>query len=143
MTYIRVEIDKKTKMLIMIFLIASLFFSESWIMHGFRLLLLLLLVLFFRVRYKLDIEEGRIRYGIYFSRFRLYEKLINSDSIKSITFKRAGWAQKKVVINRKGHNMSLLYYEPSEIYEELERFAAANKIAVKKTRDYKLLEKYY
>ncbi|TYR73999.1 hypothetical protein FZC79_16215 [Rossellomorea vietnamensis] len=143
MTYTRAEQGKTTKMLIIFFLITSLFFTESSILQGFRSLLLLFLVLPLWLSYKLTIEEGRIRYGIYFFRFRLYEKIVKSESIKSIIFKRTGWSTKKAVINRRGHNIWVIYYEPAEIYEELESFAAENGIAVKKTRDYKLLEKYY
>ncbi|MGD6802810.1 hypothetical protein [Rossellomorea aquimaris] len=143
MTYTRVEKGKTTKMLILIFMITSLFFTENSIMNGLRWLLLLFLVLSLWMSYKLNIEEGRIRYGIYLFRFRLYEKIVKSESIKSIIFKRTGWSTKKAVINRRGHNIWVIYYEPAEIYEELESFAAENGIAVKKTRDYKLLEKYY
>ncbi|MGD6967477.1 hypothetical protein ACQCVP_13690 [Rossellomorea vietnamensis] len=143
MTYTRAEQGKTTKMLIIFFLITSLFSTESSIIQGFRWLLLLFLVLPLWLSYKLNIEEGRIRYGIYFFRFRLYEKLVKSESIKSIVFKRTGWSRKKAVINRRGHNIWVIFYEPSGIYEELESFANENGIAVKKTRDYKLLEKYY
>lgn len=143
MTYTRVEKAKTTKMLILIIMITSLFFTEYSIMNGFRWLLLLFLVLSLWLSYKLNIEEGRIRFRIYFFRFRLYEKLVKSESIKSIIFKRTGWSRKKAVINRRGPNIWVIFYEPSEIYEELESFANENGIAVKKTRDYKLLEKYY
>ncbi|WP_090871377.1 hypothetical protein [Oceanobacillus limi] len=59
-----------------------------------------------------------------------------------MTFKRAGWGKKCVIIkNHKGFHFRIINFKPEHIYNDLMDFAQNYEIPVSKTKDYLILEK--
>ena len=74
----------------------------------------------------------------------IYRIFLYQENIKKIKFGRIGWSTKNTVIKVKGSfNISIAHFNKEELVLELEQFANTHGIEVQKTKDYRLLEKYY
>jgi hypothetical protein len=144
MTYTRIERPHPSLLIILFLLISSDWFSGNPVLNAFLWLFLVCLVMALGINYQLEVEDHQMCYRLSFLSFRLYKKTMTPDSINSIIFKRADWTKKKAVIKvKKGMNIRVMDYEPTQVFIALHKFTADHGIATKKTRDYKLLEKYY
>jgi hypothetical protein len=144
MTYTRIEKSHTVWIVLLFLLISSDFVSDSWVITILLWLTLIVLVMSLGMKYQLLFEGEQLEFSLFFLSFRIYRQSITPELVKSIIFKRNDWTKKKAVIKmKKGLNIVVLDYKPSDIFNELENFSAAHGISMKKTKDYKLLEKYY
>jgi hypothetical protein len=68
--------------------------------------------------------------------------VVHHYQIKSMKFKRIGWAQKCVIIkNEKGFNFKIANFNPNNIYKDLVDFAKEYDIPISKSKDYLILER--
>jgi hypothetical protein len=94
------------------------------------------------VEYKVEITEGYLTYQIQFFNVPLYKKVVHHHQIKSMKFKRIGWAKKCVMIkNQKGFSFKIANFNPNSIYNDLIDFAKEYDIPISKSKDYLILER--
>lgn len=94
------------------------------------------------VEFKVEIDKDFLTYQILWFQLEIYKKRVHYHEIKSMKFKRIGWAKKCVIIkNEKGFNFRIVNFYPSTIYLDLSNFAKENGIPVSKSKDYIILEK--
>lgn len=94
------------------------------------------------VEFKFEIDERFLTYQILFFHLPIYKKKVHYHDIKSMKFKRIGWAKKCVIIKtEKGFNFRIANFYPRKIYLDLSNFAKENGIPVSKSKDYIILEK--
>lgn len=93
---------------------------------------------------QLTITSNQLEYKIKLFKFTIYHKVLKPENITQVKFGRIGWATKNAVVKvRRGFNFGVAHFYSEQLIDELEEFALANNIEVKKTRDYQLLEKYF
>ncbi|MFJ7735082.1 diguanylate cyclase [Lysinibacillus sp. NPDC097287] len=112
---------------------------------GFMVLtifLSLICVLMFFVKYEFQINEQTLLYRIQLFTFAIYVKQANAKDVQMIHFKRVSWNTRIAIVKLyKGWNMRIALFSPDAVFEELERYAERNNIAINKTKDYKILKK--
>ncbi|MED3917894.1 diguanylate cyclase [Priestia megaterium] len=106
------------------------------------LLAILCLFLFLFLRYEFQIDKDTLTYRTYILWFKVYAKTVKPMDIKRIVFKRLSWKTKLAVVQvEKGWNMRIALFNPPNVFKELETFAHEYDIDIKKTSDYKILDK--
>lgn len=96
------------------------------------------------LRFHLTINVNSLEFKITLFNFSVFRKVLPASEIKIIKFGRQGWASKNAAIKaKKGFGFQASYFKNERIIEDLEGFAAENKIDIKKTKDFLILEKYY
>jgi hypothetical protein len=99
-------------------------------------------VLALLVEFKFEINEGFLTYQILFFNLNLYKKVVHHHQIKSMKFKRIGWAKKCVMIkNEKGFSFKISNFNPNTIYNDLVDFANEYDIPISNSKDYLILDK--
>ncbi|WLR54136.1 hypothetical protein LC048_16945 [Mesobacillus subterraneus] len=138
MTY---SVEKpKTILIIMILMLPTLAFTNKIIYFSAVFILLIISLL----RSYLTIHPEHLEYRMTIFKFTIYRIVLNQNNIKKIQFGRIGWSTKNAVIKVKGSlSISMPQSNKEEFVLELEQFAINHGIKVQKTKDYKLLEKYY
>ncbi|MED3955926.1 diguanylate cyclase [Priestia aryabhattai] len=107
-----------------------------------NLLAILCLFLSLFLRYEFQIDRDTLTYRIYILWFKVYAKTVKPRDIKRIVFKRLSWKSKLAVVKvENGWNMRIALFNPPNVFKELETFAHEYDIDIKKTSDYKILEK--
>lgn len=144
MTYTRIAKSHSAWIVVIFLLINFDIFSGSQLINVIMWLILVWLVMSLGVKYQLRVKGSQLEYSIVFLTLRIYKKALPPSLIKSVIFKRTDWSKKKAVIKLKQKaNIKVLDYQPSTIFTDLESFAVDHGISVAKTKDYKLLERYY
>jgi hypothetical protein len=134
---------KGSKDILHVMIIMSVFILPS-LSYTIRVSILLAMLVITLHKVQLTITPGHLEYKIKLFKFTIYRKLLTPDNIKKIKFGRIGWSTKNAVVKvRRGFNFSIAYFHSEQLINELEEFALATNIAIQKTRDYLLLEKYY
>ncbi|RSD23276.1 hypothetical protein [Mesobacillus subterraneus] len=138
MTY---SVEKpKTIYIILILMLPALSFTDKIIYFTTVFIILLISLL----RSYLTIHPEHLEYRMTIFKYTIYRIVLNKDNIKKIKFGRIGWSTKNAVIKVKGSfNISMTQFNKEEFVLELEQFAITHGIEVQKTKDYKLLERYY
>jgi hypothetical protein len=96
------------------------------------------------LRFHLTFHQGVLEYKITVYQAVIYRKVLPSEEIRLIKFGRAGWSTKTATVKvKRGVGFKVSYFNNPRIIEELEEFAEDNRIEIRKTRDYLILEKYY
>lgn len=96
------------------------------------------------LRFHITINEDFLEYKITLFNFAVFRKVFPASEIKRIKFERQGWASKNAAIKaKKGFGFQASYFKNERIIEDLEEFAVENKVDIKKTKDFLILEKYY
>ncbi|MFC3041502.1 hypothetical protein ACFOGI_14735 [Virgibacillus xinjiangensis] len=73
---------------------------------------------------------------------RVYRKMYRSDEVVEMKFLRTGWTRKAATIKVKdGWRVKIENHQPAGIFRELDDFAVRNRIPIRKTKDYHLLER--
>jgi hypothetical protein len=94
------------------------------------------------LRYEFQIDKDTLTYRTYILRFKVYAKTVKPRDIKKIVFKRLSWKTKLAVVKvENGWNMRIALFNPPNVFKELETFAHEYEIDIKKTSDYKILNK--
>ena len=94
------------------------------------------------LRYEFQIDKDTLTYRTYILWFKVYAKTVKPLDIKRIVFKRLSWKTKLAVVQvEKGWNMRIALFNPPNVLKELETFAHEYEIDIKKTSDYKILNK--
>ncbi|MFS2172953.1 hypothetical protein [Priestia megaterium] len=106
------------------------------------LLAILCSFLFLFLRYEFQIDKDTLTYRTYILWFKVYVKTVKPMDIKRIVFKRLSWKAKLAVVKvENGWNMRIALFNPPNVFKELETFAHEYDIDIKKTSDYKILDK--
>lgn len=115
--------------------------GELWMLYYLIPFALFVLISRF-LDFRLEVADGCLTYKIRVFTFTIYHKTVSHQQIKMMTFKRAGWSQKCVIVKHdKGFNFRILNFTPKNIYDELMEFGSRYEIPMNKTKDYLLLEK--
>lgn len=116
-------------------------FSEGLLYVQLTFSVLIFLTIFIQYRFK--IVDGHLIYQLFFLTLPIYKRVIYSNQIIQIKFKRVGWKTKGVIIQiRKGWNIRVVNFVPNDVFVELIDFANKYGITISKTREYLTLEKY-
>jgi hypothetical protein len=128
----------------LLFLVLILFKVEEF-PQGLQILQLVLAFIIsmaLLTEYKVEINEGYLTYQIQLFNLTVYKKVVHHQNIKSMKFKRIGWAQKCVMIkSEKGFPIKIANFNPNNIYQDLIDFATVYDIPISKTKDYLILER--
>lgn len=96
------------------------------------------------LQFHLRIDKNQLEYKISLYKFTFYRKKLAPEQIDKIKFVRIGWTTKDAVIKPKqGLNFRVSHFYNEPIIYNLEEFASENNIEVVKTRDFRILERYY
>ncbi|WP_144510550.1 hypothetical protein [Bacillus sp. FJAT-22090] len=108
----------------------------------YYILLALFLITAFFINYTFTIQSDRLTYEVSVLTTRVYKRVIYPHQLNKIEFKRYGWSTPGALVRvKKGFNMRLVLFSPSEIFRELLTFAYNHEIPTSKTKDYQLLER--
>ncbi|WP_421378529.1 hypothetical protein ACOJQI_13205 [Bacillus salacetis] len=144
MTYTRIEKSHTAWMIFLFLLISSDFLSGNVVITIILWLILFFVVMSLGIKYQLVFVGHQLEFSLFFLSFRIFTKSVTPEQVKSIVFKRSDWTKKKAVIKmERGRNIVVVDYQPAEIFIDLENFGIQHDISLKKTKDYKLLQKYY
>ncbi len=117
----------------------SLELATLWIVPYFSLILL-----FAWVRFYFHIDSDVLKYRIEWFGKPLLKVDVEPEEIKKLSFKRASWKNKAAVVKRKrGLPIRLVVLEDEAGYDRLIAFGEEHGIPIWKSRDYKILEKWY
>ncbi|TGB03431.1 hypothetical protein [Halobacillus salinus] len=117
----------------------SLELATLWIVPYFSLILL-----FAWVRFYFHIDSDVLKYRIEWFGKPLLKVDVAPEEIKKLSFKRASWKNKAAVVKRKrGLPIRLVVLEDEAGYDRLIAFGEEHGIPIRKSRDYKILEKWY
>lgn len=124
---------------LILFLIINNNFSKGLLYVQIAFAVLIFVAIFIQFRFK--IADGHLIYQLCFLTMPIYKKVIYSNQIIQMKFKRVGWKTKGVIIEvRKGFNIRVVNFVPTEVFVELIDFANKYGITISKTRDYLILE---
>lgn len=133
------------QLLIYLLGIDLLLFFGIWgdpILMILTILTALICVLMLFVKYEFEINEQTLLYRIQLFNYTIYVKRANAKDVQMIHFKRVSWNTRIAIVKLfKGWNMRIALFSSVDIFIELERYAERNNIEIKKTKDYKILEK--
>ncbi|WP_096200063.1 hypothetical protein [Bacillus sp. FJAT-45350] len=109
---------------------------------GFLMILLTISLIF--INYKVKIDNDKLEYTVNLHKLQILKKCLKSSQISEIKFKRFGWGKKGAVVKVVDKmNIRVVDFYPPDIYNELIEFANNNNLKIHKTKDYKLLERYF
>lgn len=92
--------------------------------------------------YEFEIEDHTLQYRIKLFHFLMYEKQVNPQDVKAIHFKRTNWTTRLAIVKlHKGFNIRIMLFKPLEIFHQLSLYGERNNIEIRKTEDYKIMEK--
>lgn len=132
-------VPKSTLYILILAILISSFISER-----INIIISLMTFIAILLRFHLTINENFLEYKITLFNFAVLRKVLTASEIKIIKFGRQGWASKNAAIKaKKGFGFQASYFKNERIIEDLEEFAVQNKIDIKKTKDFLILEKYY
>ena len=133
------------QLLIYLLGIDLLLFFGIWgdpILMILTILTALICVLMLFVKYEFEINEQTLLYRIQLFNYTIYVKRANAKDVQMIHFKRVSWNTRIAIVKLfKGWNMRIALFNSVDVFIELERYTERNNIVIKKTKDYKILEK--
>lgn len=114
---------------------------SKWLLY-FQIILALVILGSFFIKYKFEINEDYLTYQILLFKLPIYIKRTDSTQTIQIKFKRMSWYTKGAIIQvKKGINIRVVNFAPNDVFRELINFADKNGIPYTKTKDYFILEK--
>ena len=106
-----------------------------------RILFALFLLLSFFIRFRFVIDDGYLTFQTLFFSNPIYKKVLLPNQINEIKFIRFGWTKYAVIKVKKGLNVRIANFTPSNVFNDLIEFADEEGIPIFKTKDYLRLEK--
>src|SRR5690606_39387238 len=102
--------------------------GELWMLYYLIPFALFVLISRF-LDFRLEVADGCLTYKIRVFTFTIYHKTVSHQQIKMMTFKRAGWSQKCVIVKHDtGFNLRILNFTTKNIYHEIMAFACTYKL---------------
>jgi hypothetical protein len=106
-----------------------------------QLLLAVFILVAIFIKFKIYMEDDYLTYQIVFFTKTIYQKTVYPNQINQIKFIRLGWKGKGAILQlKKGFNIRVVNFVPSNILNDLTQFANKNGILISQTKDYLNME---
>lgn len=107
----------------------------------FQLFVTALIVLALFIKAYARVRRDNIVYRLEWFKLPLFYKTVYADQIRRIDFKRSNRTSKTAVIHvKKGIDLRFALF-PDGLFSDLEQFAERNKLELRKSKNYKTVEK--
>lgn len=107
----------------------------------FQLFISVLIVLALFIKVRVRVRKDNILYRIELWSLPLYSASVYANEVRRIDFKRSNWTSKMAIARmKKGIDLRFALF-PKELFADLTKFSEQNSIELRKSKDYKALEK--
>ena len=106
------------------FLLALTIASISNGLLYFKILLIIFILLAIFIKFELEIDDGYLKYQIFFLSISIYKNVLYPNQILNMKFIRIGWNNKGVIIHvKKWFNIRVVHFSPNNVFIDLIDFA--------------------
>lgn len=115
-------------------------FPAGFVLY-FQLFISILIVLGLFIKVRARVRKDNILYRIELWNLPLYYAAVYANEVRRIDFKRSNWTSKMAIVRmKKGIDLRFALF-PNELFAELTKFSEQNSIELRKSKDYKAVEK--